>query len=246
MSSLERLQKIIAASGIASRRKAEVLITEGRVTVNGQVVTRLGTQADASRDHIKVDGKLIHSPARKQYVLLNKPKGVVSTAADPLGRVKVTDYVKAKGRLFPVGRLDFNTEGVILLTNDGEFSRIIADAGESFPKIYQVKVRGIPQESELLRLRAGLRLPDGVQLAPCRIRILSADKHAWLEVTLTEGKNREIRKMFAAVHHPVTKLRRTRIGFFTADGLPPGTSRELTPAEVTRVLRLGRSTKRGQ
>ncbi len=139
MASQERLQKIIAASGIASRRKAEVLIMEGRVSVNGQVITRLGTQADAFNDHIKVDGKLIHPPARKHYILLNKPKGVISTAADPFGRAKVTDYVKAKERLFPVGRLDFNTEGIILLTNDGEFSKIIADAGDAFPKVYQVK-----------------------------------------------------------------------------------------------------------
>src|SRR5512135_2687764 len=139
MSSQERLQKIIAASGITSRRKAEVLIEEGRVTVNGQVVTRLGTMADAATDHIKLDGKLIRPPARKCYVLLNKPKGVISTLADPFGRAKVMDYVKRKERLYPVGRLDFNTEGIILLTNDGEFSRIVADAGEDFPKVYQVK-----------------------------------------------------------------------------------------------------------
>jgi 23S rRNA pseudouridine2605 synthase len=243
MPSQERLQKIIAASGIASRRKAEVLIAEGRVTVNGQVITRLGTQADAFNDHIKVDGKLIRPPARKHYVLLNKPKGVISTAADPFGRAKVTDYVKTKERLFPVGRLDFHTEGIILLTNDGEFSKTVADAGDAFPKVYQVKVRGIPEESALLRLRAGLRLPDGTQLASCKIRVLREDKHAWLEVTLTEGKNREIRRMFEAIHHPVSKLRRTRIGFLTAEGLPAGRSRQLTPKEIARVLRLGRDAQ---
>lgn len=242
----ERLQKIIAASGIASRRKAEVLIKEGRVTVNGEVITRLGTQADALHDHIKVDGKLVRPPERKHYVLLNKPKGVLSTAADPLGRAKVTDYVKAKARLFPVGRLDCNTEGIILLTNDGAFSNAIADAGDAFPKVYQVKVRGIPEESALLRLRAGLRLPDGTQLAPCRIRVLRADKHAWLEVTLTEGKNREIRKMFETIRHPVSKLRRTRIGFFSAEGLPVGASRPLTSKEIARVLRLGRGRQPGE
>jgi 23S rRNA pseudouridine2605 synthase len=240
MRTKERLQKIIAAAGIASRRKAELLIAAGRVTINGKVVTRLGAQADVQQDYVKVDGKLIRPAARKHYVLLNKPKGVISTASDPLGRAKVTDYVRGTGKLFPVGRLDFNTEGIILLTNDGEFSRIVADAGDSFPKVYQLKVRGIPEESTLNRLRAGLRLPDGTQLAPAKIRVLREDKHAWLEVTLTQGKNREIRKMFEAVHHPVSKLRRTRIGFFTAAGLPVGASRPLTPAEVARVLRLGR------
>ncbi len=246
MPSHERLQKIIAASGIASRRKAEVLIEEGRVTVNGQVVTRLGTLADAVTDHIKVDGKLIRPPTRKRYVLLNKPKGVISTLADPFGRAKVTDYVKSKERLFPVGRLDFNTEGIILLTNDGEFSRIIADAGEAFPKVYQVKVRGIPEPSALLRLRAGLRLPDGTQLAPCKIRVLREEKHAWLEVTLTEGKNREIRRMFEAIRHPVSKLRRIRIGFFTDADLPVGMSRQLTPKEIARVLRLRSDKQAGK
>jgi 23S rRNA pseudouridine2605 synthase len=240
MGSKERLQKIIAAAGIASRRKAELLIAAGRVTVNGQVVKRLGAQADIQQDHVKVDGKLVRPAARKQYVLLNKPKGVISTVADPLGRVKVTDYVKGAGKLFPVGRLDFNTEGIILLTNDGEFSKIVADAGESFPKVYLVKVRGIPEESTLGRLRAGLRLPDGTQLAPAKIRVLREDKHAWLEVTLTQGKNREIRKMFESVRHPVSKLRRTRIGFFSDAGLPVGSSRPLTPQEVARVFRLGR------
>ncbi len=238
----ERLQKIIAAAGIASRRKAELLIKEGRVSVNGQVVTTLGAKADLSCDHIKVDGKLIHAPARKAYVLLNKPKGVVSTVADPAGRPKVTDLVKAKGKLYPVGRLDFNTEGLILLTNDGEFARIISSAGGAFPKVYVVKVRGVPGEPDLDRLRAGVRLKDGTQLAPCRIRLMREGNNSWLEVTLMQGKNREIRKMFDAIEHPVAKLRRTRIGFFTAEGLPVGYSRSLTPREVARVLRAGQAT----
>ncbi|MBZ5498278.1 MAG: rRNA pseudouridine synthase [Acidobacteriia bacterium] len=240
MQSEERLQKIIAAAGITSRRKAELLIEAGRVSVNGQTITTPGARADVHRDHIKVDGKLIRPPARKNYVLLNKPRGVMSTVADPRGRTKVTDLVKAKEKLFPVGRLDFNTEGLILLTNDGEFARIVAAAGPAFPRVYQVKVRGIPDESALGRLRTGFRLPDGTQLAPCKVRVLREDKHAWLEITLTQGKNREIRRMFEAIHHPVGKLRRTRIGFFTAEGLPVGSSRYLTPTEVARVLRLGK------
>jgi 23S rRNA pseudouridine2605 synthase len=238
METEERLQKIIAAAGLCSRRKAEVLIQEGRVTVNGQIVSTLGAKADVHKDYIKVDGKLIRAPAHKTYVLLNKPKGVMSTASDPGGRIKVTDLVKAKGKLFPVGRLDFNTEGLLLLTNDGEFGKIIATAGDAFPKVYQVKVRGVPDRSALNRLRTGLLLPDATQFAPCKIRVLREEKHAWLEVTLTEGKNREIRKMFEAIEHPVSKLRRTRIGFFTDEGLPVGASRSLTPAEVARVFRM--------
>jgi pseudouridine synthase len=243
METEERLQKIIAAAGIASRRKAELLIKEGRVSVNGHVVTTLGAKADASRDHIKVNGKLIRPAARKVYVLLNKPKGVICTGADPQGRSKVTDLVKVKERLYPVGRLDYNTEGLILLTNDGEFAKIVASAGEAFAKVYHVKVRGIPDESVLSRLRAGYRLPDGTQLAPSKIRVLREARHAWLEVTLTQGKNREIRRMFEAVDHPVLKLCRTRIGFLTGEKLPIGYSRFLTPREVARVLRLGRTGK---
>jgi len=243
MEKLERLQKIIAAAGIASRRQAEELIKAGRVSVNGQVTAVLGAKADASHDHIKVDGKLIRPPVRKIYVLLNKPKGVVSTVADTHGRVKVTDLVKAKGKLFPVGRLDYNTEGLILLTNDGEFARIVASAGDAFPKVYEVKVRGIPDELALRRLRSGFRFPDGTRLAPCRIRTLRQDRHAWLEVTLIQGINREIRRMFEAIRHPVAKLRRTRIGIFTDAGLPVGRSRLLTPREVGHALRMGQASK---
>jgi 23S rRNA pseudouridine2605 synthase len=240
MDNTERLQKIIASAGLASRRQAELWIQAGRVTVNGQVVTRMGAKADASRDHIKVDGKRIRGRDRKTYLLVNKPKGVLSTVADPMGRMKVTDLTGNRGRLFPVGRLDCNTEGIILLTDDGEFSNIIASAGDLFPKVYEAKVRGIPSESVLNGLRAGLRLPDGVLLEPCKIQVLRAEKHAWLTITLTQGKNREIRKMFDAAGYPVVKLRRTRIGFFTDRHLPVGSFRHLKPGEVDRVFRLSR------
>jgi 23S rRNA pseudouridine2605 synthase len=241
----ERLQKIIAAAGIASRRKAETMIREGRVAVNGKVVSTLGAKADIHRDFVKVDGKLIHASAHKRYVLLNKPKGVISTVSDPLGRSKVTDLVRAHGRLFPVGRLDFNTEGLLLLTNDGDFAKVIAEAGDSFPKTYHVKVRGIPGTADLDRLRAGLLLRAGIQLAPCKIRILREERHAWLEVTLTEGKNREIRKMFEAVGYDVSKLKRVRIGFLTDENLPVGSFRSLSSAEVERVFRLAQKRKPG-
>ncbi len=236
MDSGERLQKIIAAAGLASRRKAELLIQQGRVTVNGQVITQLGSRADLKRDHIKVDGKLIHETSRKTYILLNKPRQVICSVADPQGRVKVTDIVDVK-KIYPVGRLDYNTEGLILLTNDGEFSKIVMAAGKHLPKVYHAKVRSTPAASDLSRLRAGICLKTGVQLAPCRIEPIKDTANSWYEVTLTQGKNRQIREMFEAIGHPVLKLRRVRIGFLTDKGLVPGQYRHLTPREVERVLR---------
>ena len=238
MAGEERLQKIISAAGLASRRKAEQLIREGRVTVNGQVVTQLGAKADPSRDHIKVDGKLIHESRRKVYLLLNKPREVISSVADPQGRAKVTDLAGVKEKVYPVGRLDYNTEGLILLTNDGEFSSIVSAAGKHMPKVYHVKVRSAPEEAGLQRLRGGLRLKTGVQLAPCKIVPLKEGNNSWYEVTLTQGKNRQVRDMFEAIGHPVLKLRRVRIGFLTDHGLALGQYRHLSPFEVERILRL--------
>jgi 23S rRNA pseudouridine2605 synthase len=232
----ERLQKIIAAAGVASRRNAEVLIQEGRVTVNGQVVTQPGAKADPDNDSIRVDGRRIRNDAvRKVYLLLNKPKQVMSTVDDPEGRVKVTDLVPAHKRIFPVGRLDYNTEGLILLTNDGGFARIVSSAGKRFPKVYHVKVRANPGTQTLAQLRDGLRL-NGVKLAPCKIEPIKEDANSWYEVTLTQGKNRQIRDMFEAVGHPVQKLRRVRIGFLTNRDLPVGKYRALKPAEIKRIL----------
>ena len=233
----ERLQKIIANAGLASRRKAEDLIRQGRVTVNGQLVTELGTRADPEHDHIKVDGKLIRRTTARLYILLNKPRQVISSVSDPAGRVKVADLVPFKERIYPVGRLDYDTEGLILLTNDGEFARIVSAAGEHLPKVYEVKVRSQPDDATLKRLRAGIRLKDGTQLARCRIVRLSEGNNSWFEVTLIQGKNRQIREMFEAVGHPVMKLRRTRIGFLTAEGLAPGEHRLLKPGEVDRLKR---------
>ena len=232
----ERLQKIIATAGVASRRKAELLIQEGRVTINGQVVTQLGAKADPDSDSIRVDGRRIRSAATKKvYLLLNKPKQVMSTVADPEGRVKVTDLVPAHKRLFPVGRLDYNTEGLILLTNDGDFAKIVSSAGKHLPKVYHVKVRANPDAQALTLLRDGPRL-DGVKLAPCKIEPIKEGANSWYEVTLTQGKNRQIRDMFEAIGHPVQKLRRVRIGFLTNRGLPVGKYRALRPEEVRRIL----------
>ena len=207
----ERLQKIIASAGITSRRKAETLIREGRVSLNGEVVTELGTKADPTTDHIKVDGRLIRRFPEKIYILLNKPRQVISSVSDPEGRARVVDLVPVKQKLYPVGRLDYNTEGLILLTNDGSFSRIISAAGGAFPKVYHVKVRSVPDASALKRLRAGMRLRSGVHLAGSKIIPIKEGNNAWLEVTLTEGKNRQIRDMFDEAGHPVMKLRRTKI-----------------------------------
>ncbi len=238
MGSQVRLQKIIASAGIVSRRKAEALIREGRVTVNGRIVTEMGAKADPSCDHIKVDGRLVrHSPG-KVYVLLNKPRNVICSVADPEGRVKVTDLVRVRENLHPVGRLDYHTEGLIVLTNDGEFTRIASQAGEHAPKVYHVKVRGTPDEATLNRLRAGGRLRDGTELARCRIRFLREGNNTWYEVVLTQGKNQQIRKMFEAAGHPVLKLRRIAIGFLRDDRLPVGQYRFLTEREVARFLRL--------
>jgi 23S rRNA pseudouridine2605 synthase len=244
MDSQERLQKIIAASGLASRRKAELLIQQGRVTVNGQVITKLGVKADPSRDYIKVDGKLIHGSSQRIYILLNKPREVISSIADPHGRVKVTDLVGVKAKIYPVGRLDYNTEGLILLTNDGDFSKIVTCAGKHMQKVYYVKVRSKPDEIELDRMRNGMRLRPGTQLAPCKIVPIRESTNSWYEITLIQGKNRQIREMFESIGHPVSKLRRVRIGFLTDRGLRVGQFRHLTLSEVQRVLHLGEKLKK--
>ena len=231
----ERLQKLIAQAGIASRRAAEELIKAGDVSVNGEIVTELGTKADPGKDHIKVRGKLINTKLQTQqnvYLLVNKPKGVLSSVSDPEGRKLVTDLVKGFGRLHPVGRLDFNTEGLIILTNDGEFTNKVA-ASKTIPKIYQVKTKGIPTDVAIRKLARGVRLEDGFKTAPAEIKTLKpTDKNGWYEVTLYEGHNQQIRKMFDSVGHSVVKLKRIAIGPITDAGLAPGKSRKLTDAEL--------------
>ncbi|MBC7912236.1 MAG: rRNA pseudouridine synthase [Pyrinomonadaceae bacterium] len=239
---LERLQKLIATAGIASRRHAEEMISAGQVTVNGQVVTELGTKADPAHDHIKVRGKLINpllETREKIYVLLNKPRGYLSSVADPEDRPLVTQLVpQSLGRLHPVGRLDFNTEGLLLLTNDGDFTNFITAARNRVRKVYEVKVKGVPPESAIERLQKGIRLDDGVRTAPAEIKkIDESDANSWFEVVLHEGRNQQIRRMFDAIGHSVTKLRRVRIGFLTDEQLPPKHWRFLAPAEVTKLMK---------
>src|SRR5215204_1641899 len=237
----ERLQKLIAAAGVASRRQAEELIRAGEVSVNGQVVTELGTKADPVRDHIKVRGRLINSQLaagrEKVYVLLYKPKGYLTSLSDPEGRPLVSELVPATlGRLHPVGRLDFNTEGLLILTNDGELTNHVTSARNHVEKVYEVKVKGVPPEEQVARLRRGIRLDDGVRTAPARIQKTDETKtNAWYEVTLREGRNQQIRRMFDSIGHSVIKLRRVRIGPVTAEGILIGQWRRLTPAEVKRL-----------
>lgn len=231
----ERLQKLIAQAGIASRRASEQIILAGEVTVNGEIVTELGTKADPEVDHIKVRGRLINTKLQNRsnvYVLVNKPKGYLSSAADPEGRKLVTDLVKGKGRLYPVGRLDYNTEGLIILTNDGNFTNHVASS-KTIPKVYEVKVKGLPNANALNKLRRGIGLEDGFKTAPAEIKDLKpTDKNGWYELTLYEGHNQQIRKMFDAVGHSVVKLRRTKIGGVVDPYLKTGQSRDLTPDEV--------------
>lgn len=230
----ERLQKLIAQAGIASRRAAEELIKAGEVTVNGEIA-ELGAKADPETDHIKVRGRLINPKLQSQqhaYILLNKPKGVLSSVSDPEGRTLVTDLVKGHGKLHPVGRLDFNTEGLIILTNDGEFTNKVA-ASKTIPKVYQVKTKGIPTEVAIRKLSRGVRLDDGFKTAPAEIKTLKpTEKNGWYEVTLFEGHNQQIRRMFDSIGHSVVKLKRIRIGQITDAGLPTGRTRKLTEAEL--------------
>jgi len=215
------------------------LIRAGEVSVNGQIVTELGTKADPEKDHIKVLGKLINpkltSGREKTYILLNKPKGYLSSSADPEGRKLVSDLVKGFGRLFPVGRLDFNTEGLIILTNDGEFSNFVASSRQ-IPKVYEVKVKGLPNGNAINKLRRGVRLEDGFKTAPAKFRELSStDRNGWYEVTLFEGHNQQIRKMFDAIGHSVVKLRRVAIGPVNDQGLKVGQYRKLSSAEIEKL-----------
>jgi 23S rRNA pseudouridine2605 synthase len=246
----ERLQKILAQAGIASRRKAEEIILEGRVQVNGQTVTELGTKADPIRDHIRVDGKLLHGSERHRYYLLNKPKGYVTTVSDPQGRPTVMELIRGKERVFPVGRLDYASEGLLLMTNDGELANALTRAASRIEKTYLVKVSGRPRASDLEQLRHGLMIDRGkpgsgegrVMTAPAKVRLAREAENPWYELVLIEGRNREIRKMFEEIGHHVEKIRRVGYGSLVLD-VKPGESRELTPQEVEKLRRAGKPGK---
>jgi 23S rRNA pseudouridine2605 synthase len=231
----ERLQKILARAGVASRRAAEIAITQGRVSVNGHTVTELGTKADVARDDIRVDGARLQAPAAPVYLLLNKPKGYVSTRQDPGRRPTVMDLVPPVAGLFPVGRLDITTEGLLLLTNDGAFAERVTHPRYEVPRVYHAKVHRVPDAETLARLRRGVRV-EGEQLTVDRVRVLEAENNAWLELTLHEGKKHEVRRLLEAVGHPVSKLRRVGIGPLSVRGLKPGEFRSLTPAEIRGLI----------
>ncbi len=248
MSEAVRLQKIIAQAGIVSRRKAEELIAEGRVQVNGQTVTELGTKADPERDHIRVDGKLLHGAQQHRYLMLNKPKGYVTTASDPEGRPTVMKFVERTGvRVFPVGRLDYQSEGLLLMTNDGELANALTRAAAKVEKVYLVKISGKPDAAGLDQLRSGIMIERGkpgsregrVMTSPATIKLMRDAENPWYEVTLVEGRNREIRKMFEEIGHHVEKIRRVGYGPLVLD-VTPGEVRELSLDEVEALRKAAR------
>ena len=227
----ERLQKILARAGFASRRGAEQLMLEGRVSVNGKHVRELGTKADLENDDVRVDGVRVKAPPALVYLVLNKPRGVVTTRKDPEGRPTVMALVPHVAGLFPVGRLDVTTEGLILLTNDGAFAERVSHPRYEVPRVYHAKVHRVPDPETLDRLKRGVRV-EGDFMAVDRARVIQAENNAWVELTLHEGKQHEVKRLLEAVGHPVSKLRRVAFGPVTTKGLEPGQFRALTPAEI--------------
>jgi 23S rRNA pseudouridine2605 synthase len=243
--SAERLQKILSAAGIASRRAAEQIILEGRVTVNGHKVKELGVKDDLAKDHVKVDGKLVRVLVARRYVLMNKPKGLIVTRDDPGGIPTIFELLKGRvgERVVAVGRLDVESEGLLLLTDDGALVHKLTHPSGGCRKEYEVKVSGVPTPAQLERLRRGVTLPDdGARTSPAEIELVKttpekngAGGNAWLKVVLGEGRSRQIRRMFDLVGHPVTKLRRVAIGPIRDSKLPPGAFRDLSREEVAAL-----------
>jgi 23S rRNA pseudouridine2605 synthase len=234
----ERLQKIIANAGVTSRRKAEELILEGRVTVNGAVITELGSKADMEHDHIKVDGKLLHAPKRRVYLALHKPRNYVTTMHDPERRPTVMDLIRGvKERVFPVGRLDYASEGLLLLTNDGELANVLTSAKSHVPKIYLVKVNGTLSSDQEEGFRTGVPL-GGRRTAPAGLKLMRRAENPWYEVRLIEGRTNQIRNMFKHFGLLVEKLKRIRIGPLDLGTLAPGEFRHLSPREIAEFRRL--------
>ncbi|MCS7462424.1 rRNA pseudouridine synthase [Paenibacillus doosanensis] len=235
---MERLQKVLAEAGVASRRKCEELITAGRVQVNDEVITTLGVKVDAQKDVIKVDGRAIRQQ-KKVYVLFNKPKGVITSASDPGGRKIVTDFLKAvKERIYPVGRLDYDTEGLLLLTNDGEFANLLTHPKHHVPRTYHATVKGVPHGTLLDKLREGIELEDGLT-APAEVEYydINPEKNETVvSITIYEGRNRQVRRMFEAIQYPVIKLRRVQFGPIPLTGVPRGKFRHLKPQEVKELI----------
>jgi pseudouridine synthase len=237
----QRLQKLLAAAGVASRREAEKLITAGRVSVDGVAITQLGAKADPERSTIELDGKPIDLHVGKVYVLLNKPRGYTSTRRDPHAPRVVTDLVKDVGEgLYPVGRLDADTEGLLILTNDGDFTLRMTHPRHKVPKTYRVEVRGLVAQETLLLLARGITLEDGLT-APAVTKLIvlnTARQASTVDITIREGRKRQVRRMFDSVGHPVIRLTRAKFGSVSLGKLRPGEWRFLTPEEVESLLAL--------
>jgi 23S rRNA pseudouridine2605 synthase len=238
----ERLQKVISQAGVASRRHAEELITAGRVTVNGKTVSELGVKVQPGRDKVAVDGKEL-AAEKKFYVLLYKPRGIVTTMDDPEGRKTVSELVDdIPARLYPVGRLDYNTEGLLLLTNDGPLTHALTHPSHNISKTYIAQVVGKPAEEKLDKLRIGIRLDDGMT-SPAKIHLTEHDNVknvSTLEIVISEGRNRQVRRMCEAIGHPVNKLKRVKFAFLTLEGLRRGRYRQLDTDEIEHLKRLAR------
>lgn len=236
-----RLQKVIAQAGITSRRKAEKLILAGKVKVNGKTITKLGTKVN-SNDRVEVNGVLIENES-PVYFLLYKPRGVISSVTDDRNRKVVTDLIPTHKRIFPVGRLDFDTSGVLLLTNDGQFSNQLVHPKYAIEKTYVAKVRGIVSKESMTKLRKGILLEGGMT-SPAKARVISVDRTrntSIVELIITEGRNRQVRRMFEAISHPVIKLKRERFAFLDCKSMRPGEYRPLTSKEVKQLLALAKS-----
>jgi len=233
----KRIQKILSEMGVASRRKAEDIIKEGRVKVNGRVAT-IGMKADPDRDHIKLDGRLLTKRERRVYLMFNKPRQVVTSLDDPEGRPTVKDFLKViKYRVFPVGRLDFDSEGLLLMTNDGDFAHSVLHPSKKVSKTYLVKVKGVLNEEEIARLKKGVRLKERVT-APAIVKSMrKTEQNSWLEITIHEGKKRQIRRMLEILGHTVLKLKRIKINGLALGGLETGAFRYLTSEEVGMIKR---------
>jgi 23S rRNA pseudouridine2605 synthase len=235
--SQERLQKILSQAGVSSRRQAEKLMAEGRVMVNGAVVTELGTKADLETDHIKVDGKLLHAPKRLLYLALNKPRGTVTTVSDPEGRETVMDLIRGiRERVYPVGRLDYHSEGLLLMTNDGDLANRIMSARTHLQKVYLVKVTGELSDEDAQRFRDGVPLM-GRRTLPAHLRLIRPGDNPWYEVRITEGRNNQIRMMFKHFGKLVEKLRRVRIGPLELGPIKPAEFRHLSEDEIKKLKR---------